>query len=89
MKTVRALLFVGSMAAVGGCGENKAVIAAKQLADAVCSCSDLACAQKATADGDAKLMEVAATARGTEEDAKKILAESERATNCLQRLAKR
>ena len=88
MKTIRSFaLFVSlSFVAVAACGENKAVTAAKSMADAVCACKDLACAQKALTDGNSKLMEVASTAKGTEDDANKILAESERASKCAQAL---
>lgn len=81
-----ATILSGSLAAAG-CGENKAVKAAREMADAVCACKDVACAQKAASDGTDRLLKVAETARGTESDAKKIEAQTERSTKCLRALA--
>jgi hypothetical protein len=84
MKTIRSFaLFVSLVTGAAACGENEAVKAAKSMANAVCACKDLACAQQALNDGTAKLMDVAATAKGTESDAKKIVDETERASKCV------
>jgi hypothetical protein len=80
-------LVVVSLVALAGCGKNEAVEAAEDMADAVCKCKDIACAQQASEEGSAKLMKLAESTRGTEDDAKKILAASERAGNCIQKLA--
>jgi len=76
-----------ALAAMAGCGKNEAVAAAEKMADAVCACNDFECAQKATNDGTEKLMKLAESTRGTEDDAKKIMAASERAAGCLQRFS--
>jgi hypothetical protein len=88
MKTIRSFaVFVSLATLAAACGENKAVTAARSMADAVCACKDIACAQKAASDGNAKLIDLASSTRGSEDDAKKILAESDRASKCIEALS--
>lgn len=68
-----------------GCGKNEAVKAAEDMADAVCKCKDLKCAQDAATAGAEKLMKFA-NAKGTESDAKKIVAAGEKARKCIEKL---
>jgi hypothetical protein len=75
-----------ALVAVVGCGKNEAVVAAEDMADAVCKCKDLACAQQASSEGSERLMKLAESSRGTEDDAKKIMAAGQRAADCIERL---
>jgi hypothetical protein len=70
---------------VFGCGKNKAVKAAEDMADTVCACKDAACAEQAAKTGQAALMGMA-NERGTESDGKAILAAMERMQSCLTKL---
>ena len=85
-KTIRSIvLFVSLVTVAAGCSENKAVTAAKSMANAVCACKDLACAKKALEDGTTKLM-AHASEKGTQSDADKIVAETARASKCVEAL---
>ena len=51
--------FLGTLALgtfLFGCGKNEAVVAAEEMATAVCACKDLACAQKVSTEQAEKLM---------------------------------
>jgi hypothetical protein len=85
VKMVIGSALLGTLFLVGGCGKNEAVKAAEDMADEVCKCKDMACAQEATSKGTEKLMKFKDT-KGTEDDAKKILAAGEKMSECMQKL---
>lgn len=87
MNILKTGMLAVALVALVGCGKNEAVKAAEDMADAVCECKDLACAQKASNEGSEKLMKLAESSRGTEDDAKKIMAAGERAADCIARLS--
>ena len=76
-----------SIALVAGCGKNKAVKAAEDLADAVCACKDAACAATESKKGMDALMALA-NESGTESDAKAITDAMERMQTCTAKLTK-
>jgi hypothetical protein len=83
-------LLVATLVTVGlaGCGKNKAVKAAEDMADEVCACKDAACAAEAAKKGGEVLMGMAKDATGTESDAKAIVAASNRMQECIKKLTK-
>ena len=85
MSKIRIITIVFAVGLFGalGCSENKAVKAAKKAADEVCKCEDAKCARTKFAEGSAKIAEIVRTAKGTEDDAKKIIAAQRRAKDCL------
>jgi hypothetical protein len=85
LKMVVGSVVLGTLFLVGGCGKNEAVKAAEDMADEVCKCKDLACAQEATSKGTEKLMKLKDT-KGTEDDAKKILKAGEKMSECMSKL---
>jgi hypothetical protein len=85
-KLVVAMLVTVGLAA--GCGKNKAVQAAEDMADEVCACKDAACAAAAAKKGQEALMGMMKDARGTESDAKALLAAGERMQECVKKLTK-
>ncbi len=86
MKNIKLLLgtlAVSSLLLVG-CGKNEAVKAAEEWADAVCKCKDADCAMKASVEGNEKMQKFR-DAKGTKEDAEKIMAAGKKVQECLQK----
>ncbi|MCB9548890.1 MAG: hypothetical protein H6706_24055 [Myxococcales bacterium] len=70
-----------------GCGKNEAVVAAEQMAEAVCACKDMACAQKASQEQAEKLMKFK-DKKGTEADVEAIKKAGEKTAECLKNIIK-
>jgi hypothetical protein len=86
---MRALPIVAVALAVavsGGCGKNTAVKYSEQMADDVCACADLACAEAVRKKGLEDLPKVA-DATGFDSDERAIRAAGARMKECQDRLA--
>ncbi len=70
------------------CGKNDAVVAAEAMADAVCACADVACAQAAHRQGLTEVMKHK-DSRGTRADAEAIEAAGKRVQLCTAALQQR
>ena len=81
---ILSVVLVGALGA--GCGTNKAVKAAEDMATAVCACKDSKCAMEAAKKGADELSKMA-NEKGTEADAKKIQTATEKMTKCMTDLA--
>jgi hypothetical protein len=80
-----AVLLVGGLVG-GGCGQNEAVKITEDVADEVCKCNDLPCAQQAVAKASDKLTKLKDN-RGTDEEAARVKKASERMQECIRKLA--
>ena len=76
---------LASLALVAGCGKNKAVKAAEDMADAVCACKDTACAAAAAKKGEEALAGMM-NESGTESDAKAITDAMAKMQGCLDKI---
>lgn len=81
----RAILTFGALVCFAGCSNKEAVDAANAMADAVCACKSLTCAQEMTEKHNDQI-EKFKDARGTEDDSDKIKAAGKRAQKCITRL---
>jgi hypothetical protein len=70
---------------LGGCGKNKAVQFTEDLANEVCACKDVQCAQDVVKKGADKMMEFK-DEKGTESDLKAIQAASEKMQECMKKM---
>lgn len=87
MHKIRIIAVVFGLAlGVAGCSENKAVKVATEAADAVCKCETAKCARAKFAEGSQKVLEVLKDAKGSEDDAKKVVAQQKRARTCMRKL---
>ena len=78
---------MGLLLLAGGCGKNKAVKAAEDMAAAVCACKDAECAMKALEKGSAQLAKMTEE-KGTESDAKELMKAMSKAQECATKLTK-
>ena len=71
-----------------GCGKNKVVKAAEDMADEVCACKDTKCALDAMKKGQEKVLQMM-DEKGTQSDVDAITAAGKRMQDCVQSLAKK
>ncbi len=85
---MRRWLLVAVGLAAAGCGKNKAVRFAEDLADAVCACHDLACVEAVRKKSLEELPKVT-DATGYDSDERAIRAAGARMKECQERIAGR
>lgn len=82
-----AIAFLALTLPIAACSKHPAVVEIETIADKVCACPDAKCVSGL--DGDIAAFKAKfADAKGSENDAKAILAAQKKLTDCVKKLAK-